>query len=585
MPLSQFRIAGFQSYYDEQTLDLEPHITFVAGRNDVGKSALLRAMRVFAEPQEGARRDCRIGYTWEVPSDAIWRVFSTRATAGLEHAFRGHESLILEATFALRPAPVTTPADSMGISSDVLVHIDIAVQQVLGRAGGPPGYAAGWKGGPFNDSTVGVGEVAGVARALASDIRYVGPRAIELAEKTVLPSPVLEPSGRNLTDVLVHLRNSEPAINTRLTEFIREAFPQIEDIVVPPSSQQGAGYMGEPTVYYAGTRARRIPLRHCGTGVLQMLVLGVAVMTAPPGHLILIDEPQAYLHPHAERTLFELLAAHPEHQYVVATHSHATLAQAGVAQTRLIATDDGASRVTAGADPASLLDELGVSAADLWLADALIWVEGPSDVAAIERVLRGDAPRATRVSTVVKALPDASQASSGARKTVERTYKLVSALAAAVLPMPVRMTFLFDGDEKTDEERQRIDEASRGQAVFLEVREIENYFLASPDVIGAALAARLEPGTTVDPDDIATRVQSMLGEHGDAKLFPAGVRLNPVADVKGSELLDRLWWDLSDSRYDKVADAARLVDAALELAPASIQPLRDIIGKIVSRDG
>ena len=52
-----------------------------------------------------------------------------------------------------------------------------------------------------------------------------------------------------------------------------------------------------------------------------MLALAVGVLTATEPQLFLIDEPQAYLHPAAERSMLSLLESHPQHQYIIATHS------------------------------------------------------------------------------------------------------------------------------------------------------------------------------------------------------------------------------------------------------------------------
>src|SRR5450759_1528070 len=53
--LIEASVGNFQSFVTPQTIRFEPTVTFLVGRNDVGKSALLRALRVFAEPQVAGR--------------------------------------------------------------------------------------------------------------------------------------------------------------------------------------------------------------------------------------------------------------------------------------------------------------------------------------------------------------------------------------------------------------------------------------------------------------------------------------------------------------------------------------------------
>jgi len=57
MCLQQVVIQGFQSYAEEQTIEIDEHVTLLAGRNNVGKSALLRALQIPVERQEGVAKD------------------------------------------------------------------------------------------------------------------------------------------------------------------------------------------------------------------------------------------------------------------------------------------------------------------------------------------------------------------------------------------------------------------------------------------------------------------------------------------------------------------------------------------------
>ncbi len=242
-----------------RSLLLEPDITFVAGRNDVGKSALLRAMRLLPAPQEGARRDVRATYVWRLPTNVVWQqAAEPDPPPEWESLFAAHEDLTLEATFAT----------SLGLSAappGEFQPVAVAVPEVLGTA---ETRGSGWRGGRVGATSYGVPSLSPFAQSLAAELVLVDPRAIELNERNVYPKPVLEPSARNLTDVLVYLRNREPRIAERLTRFMRSAFPQIEDVVVPPSTEPAA-YSGAPTVYYEGARERRVPLRHCGDARLR----------------------------------------------------------------------------------------------------------------------------------------------------------------------------------------------------------------------------------------------------------------------------------------------------------------------------
>jgi predicted ATPase len=164
-------------------------------------------------------------------------------------------------------------------------------------------------------------------KELATQIVYVAPRQIDRGQRHLYPQTELASDARNLSDVLVDLQLNHPTtLHRELVAFIQAVFPEIDTLTVQTASQAGANALvGEPYVLYRGSAQRRVPLRACGSGVEQLIALAVAILISPPDRLFLIDEPQAYLHPHAERNLLDLLDAHPEHHYVIATHSHTLL--------------------------------------------------------------------------------------------------------------------------------------------------------------------------------------------------------------------------------------------------------------------
>ena len=68
MRLQQVTLQGFQSYAEEQAIDIDEHVTLLAGRNNVGKSALLRALQIPVSRQEGATPRFRLTYEWSIDS-------------------------------------------------------------------------------------------------------------------------------------------------------------------------------------------------------------------------------------------------------------------------------------------------------------------------------------------------------------------------------------------------------------------------------------------------------------------------------------------------------------------------------------
>ena len=131
---------------------------------------------------------------------------------------------------------------------------------------------------------------------------------------------------------------------------------------------------------YLQYRWKSLPLSHVGTGVHEVLILGMAAAMIE-NSVVCIEEPELHAHPELQKRLMRYLVNETDNQYFISTHSAHLLDTPGAAvfhvrqENGCIAVDN----VTYDKEKADICADLGYRPSDLLQANCIIWVEGPSD--------------------------------------------------------------------------------------------------------------------------------------------------------------------------------------------------------------
>jgi energy-coupling factor transporter ATP-binding protein EcfA2 len=285
-----------------------------------------------------------------------------------------------------------------------------------------------------------------------------------------------------------------------------------------------------------------VPIDQTGTGVNQLLHLIATVLFMPPGRLLLIDEPQLHLHPGAEKALAAFLRRHPEHDYVMATHSQVFINALSPDRAWLLTRDQHGTRVRSvfgeQLSRAHVLREIGVTPGDLVLGERVLLVEGPADVEILPVLMRRLGWDPIRLNCVTLQLQGGDTA---------RPLRDVIAELRRVLNLP--MMILLDGDKSQ--------EIGTSEAIaFLPVPDIETILLRDADAIRRAFDEVLEyePPDSFDLSNwrgtwTTERVQSFIGE-----------RVKQEPKRKGASVMSDLAWAMGKLTYRKAVHGPRIAD-------------------------
>lgn len=410
------------------------------------------------------------------------------------------------------------------------------------------------------------------------------PERYNIGTCEVQDTETLDQNARNLPAVLFRLQGNTARFE-RFNSHLREIFPSIFRVVVVPQGNQAS-----IRLWMANPASERddllIKLEECGTGIGQVLSILYVAMTRS-GNILAIDEPSSFLHPGAARKLIEILGLYKSNQYIISTHAPELINISNpdkILQVRWTGEESTVEEFDKNSvmDLRRLLNDVGASLSDVFGADKIIWVEGPTEKECFPKILSAGDRRTAGVYFVpLRNTGDIENKTSG--KAIIEIY---NNLTAANHLLPPAISFNLDRETRSQKEIDEIVKLSDGKVKFLPRYAYENFLLnenALHDVLikgaeryGFELAASvsditkwlIENGEKYSPKD------SWTGDIKDP---------NWISICNAPKILHALFQDITGNKleYRKTTHSQKLTEWILEHSPDDFAELFKYLDELI----
>ena len=217
---------------------------------------------------------------------------------------------------------------------------------------------------------------------------------------------VLDREALRLPFCINHLASNDSYGHKTLCALINRIFPSVRWIEAPP-----IGGVFRLRCLPCEPSARRddlaIPIAKMGTGLGNVIAMLYVALTTREPQVIVIDEPNAFLHPRALRELLAILESDgSQHQYIMTAHSPDVITAVNLASIVLL-DFDGTCTTAKQVNEIKLfalrghLADLGIRITDLHSRDRVLWVEGQTEELLMPDLLRYACPEVAASTAVL----------------------------------------------------------------------------------------------------------------------------------------------------------------------------------------
>jgi predicted ATPase len=394
---------------------------------------------------------------------------------------------------------------------------------------------------------------------------------------------ILNSDASNLPEVLNILQGDIVRFE-RYNSYVRRIFPQIHQITTRPFTRQENRI--EIVVWNEDIKLERsdlvVPLAECGTGVGQVLALLYVLLTSDVPKVIIIDEPNSFLHPGASRKLIEILKEHPQHQYIISTHSPSTIAASNPQSINIVKSKNAQSTIETidvndTNDQQLYLAEIGSKLSDVFGADNILWVEGKTEEICLPKIIE-EMDNVSLMGTVILSVINTGDFH---KKNADLIFRTYTRLSTGKGLLPPALGFFFDSEDLTKTEKDDLIRKGNGKVHFTKRKMFENYLL-NPDAIFSVINSIEEIhdlGITLE------QIKDWIENNKWGKKFISQtytkVKNNDdwVTNVDGAKFLEAMFTSISDNKltFDKIQHSVAICEWIIENAFEDLAEIKDML--------
>ncbi len=359
----------------------------------------------------------------------------------------------------------------------------------------------------------------------------------------------LKPDASNLAEVISNFGEDRKA-HREFDELVRMILPQIYEVTF---HKVDGNLALREIVVHETEASEAISLEHCGTGIGQVLAMLYILATSKESKILIIDEPQSFLHPGAVRKLVSLFRERSQHQYIISTHDPTVIAASQPSTISLVTKEREQPSTIMPIDVVQTrelrycLNQVGANLSDVFGADFVLWVEGLTESECYPLII--EKLTDIRMGAIVIVPVVHTDELSG--KDTERLIKMYEKLSSGVGIQKDATSFLLDKECRSDHEVKELINRSNERLHFLSYRMYENYLIDSEAIAEAVKYYDAEFGNKVTADKVEEYLQELIQ---DKNLYCEKQRLRSDIHsewkqfIRGAEVLHRIFAHFSDVR-------------------------------------